>query len=501
MTRPVGDPDRGLKPLSHPENHPRHRRLRTHAKAREGLRPGGSGGPAQRGAQPPLGGPAPRGAKPRRCLRLRLADFHDATAGQSPAPSAGRYKHAEPLGHPLFGLRGPVLVEAVRRLPQVLQHMDDVENDGELGAHLGRRPAYARDLVLVSVDENHPTPLVVGVATQGLPEGLVDDLLHLLLQARPYPLVRRPRARLLRRRIAHGTQIVHDVVRLSWERRDVVHGRDLGHALAVLFLPFRQPLVRPTRVALLLLGRLARGGTQVPLAHHHAGTIEGEYEQQSHCGLRRLDVVHQRARIELVEIDRGPHRQLFHLALLHRRSGRLADGGHHFVERPARRFLGHAPTHPERVELRREIQRCVQRKERAGAVRLIRPPLRFYRSHERQEPPAQPPPRRALGPIGPRHRLDPRLRGGAKIQVPLQHSPLNLTAIPHEILLQLLVRHGQRFGRLEMHDHLVERLPGLRKSCDGDGLLVRCAHRGLGSRMVIGISYVARASLLCHPYV
>ncbi|MBX3262248.1 MAG: hypothetical protein KF782_21355 [Labilithrix sp.] len=73
---------------------------------------------------------------------------------------------------PVLGLFGTVGMERVRGLPEVLEDMDQVGDDRDLGANLPRHPSHEAKLVLVSVDEDDPTALALGIASKGLVEGV-----------------------------------------------------------------------------------------------------------------------------------------------------------------------------------------------------------------------------------------------------------------------------------------------------------------------------------------
>ena len=75
-------------------------------------------------------------------------------------------------GHPVFHRRVAGRVEAPGRLPQVFQHVDEVDHDDQV---MPRAAAWAwirLDLVVVAVDQGDPGPQVTGVAALGLVEDL-----------------------------------------------------------------------------------------------------------------------------------------------------------------------------------------------------------------------------------------------------------------------------------------------------------------------------------------
>src|SRR3990172_10222717 len=65
----------------------------------------------------------------------------------------------QPLGHPRFGLRRPLGMEDVRGLPEVLQDVDQVEDDGDRHAEPLRGGPHAAHLIDLAIDEP-PPPLL-----------------------------------------------------------------------------------------------------------------------------------------------------------------------------------------------------------------------------------------------------------------------------------------------------------------------------------------------------
>jgi hypothetical protein len=78
---------------------------------------------------------------------------------------------------PRLGLGRPVLVKGIGRAPQVFEHVYDVEHDRDRGAHLARRALDPPELVALPADEHYPPAPMVGVATMGLGDRIVDHAL------------------------------------------------------------------------------------------------------------------------------------------------------------------------------------------------------------------------------------------------------------------------------------------------------------------------------------
>ena len=92
---------------------------------------------------------------------------------------------------PLFQFVAALDGHRVARLPQVSEHMKEVEHDGQLHPVVRGQFCEEAQLRLVAVDHGNPGPGTLPVATDGFAERLLQDLPWLLLQARPHPLVLR----------------------------------------------------------------------------------------------------------------------------------------------------------------------------------------------------------------------------------------------------------------------------------------------------------------------
>jgi hypothetical protein len=60
----------------------------------------------------------------------------------------------------------------MRGLPEILEHVDDIENYRDLDTCLLRGALDERELVLVAVDQHHPAPKPLRIATQAFGERL-----------------------------------------------------------------------------------------------------------------------------------------------------------------------------------------------------------------------------------------------------------------------------------------------------------------------------------------
>jgi hypothetical protein len=128
---------------------------------------------------------------------------------------------------PLLGVGCSLVVEAVRRGPQVLDNVDHIEDDRHLDPASGGGLLDQLELGLVAVDQDHPRLVVLRVAPLGLVEHLLDDRGRGLLNARPDALVLGPGA-------GHGAsqgvaavavEVADDVLGRPVERGDGVNGR------------------------------------------------------------------------------------------------------------------------------------------------------------------------------------------------------------------------------------------------------------------------------------
>jgi len=72
-------------------------------------------------------------------------------------------------------------MEAPRRLPDVFQHVDEVDHDVDGDAAVGCLGADQVKLVLGPVDQDHPCPLVLRVTGFGLAERGGDHLGRIVL--------------------------------------------------------------------------------------------------------------------------------------------------------------------------------------------------------------------------------------------------------------------------------------------------------------------------------
>jgi hypothetical protein len=316
-------------------------------------------------------------------------------------------------------------VEAVCDPPEVFEHVDQVEDDRALHPGLLHRPLHQPKLVAVAVDKDHPAAPALRVAPKPLLERLVDHLLRVRFEARPDALVDGARAPPLHG--ARASEVVQDVHRRAHPRRDRVHGRHLRHALAVAFLPRRQP-----RLELVLrpLGRPLGALAQVRVPHDHALAVEAEHEQRrgllGHCGARR---------VEGREILRRPYRQILDLALRHRDAEdlrRLLDDA---VERNLARLLGDQASYAERVQVDGEVECGVSRKQRLHAMRLVGPAPDLDQADDREQAARPPPMRGPAHTVGATH-LDHALARRAEIEVRLQRPPLDLAPLLPNVTLQ-----------------------------------------------------------------
>ena len=142
-------------------------------------------------------------------------------------------------------------MEGVRGLPQVFEHVDQIDHDGDGDAELARGLLRELELIAVAVDEHAPRALEVRVASPRLLEGVANDGGGGLGDARPHALVAGARATPIALGIAldiaHALQIGEHVDGRVQMRRHRVDRGHLRHALAVVLLALGQPRVQSTR--------------------------------------------------------------------------------------------------------------------------------------------------------------------------------------------------------------------------------------------------------------
>ena len=254
----------------------------------------------------------------------------------------------------------------MRRLPDVLDHVDDVEDHRDVHAAGGGGLFYQDELRLGAIDERHPVLDVLGVPALGFQRRLGDHIQRLPLDARPDPFGHRagphrpgsglgpgPGRRLWRH------QALQELLGAAHEWRRRVDGGHRRHALGVLLLSRLQ--TREQRQMLpvppALLRGLARRLAQVVAMQHHTLAVEGEHDDRplgrrpAPLGLTRL--------VEGVEVGSPASHQLFRLTLGYLGGGTAGQLEQRFVERTRGDRDGHPAAHLERVTLRRQVQRRV----------------------------------------------------------------------------------------------------------------------------------------------
>ena len=223
---------------------------------------------------------------------------------------------------PALQLGAPLAMEHVRRLPDVLDHVDDVEYHSDVHAVGGGARFHQVELRLGAVDEHDPALDVLGVLVLGFQRRLGDDLPGLAFEARPDPFGHRagPHGRGLGPGLGYRLswhQALQELLRTPHQRRGRVDGGHRRHALGVLLLPRLQALERGERLPLLptLLGRPPRRLTQIVAMQHHALAVEGEHDDRPLGG--RLALRRTARLVEGVEVLGRASHQLFRLTLGH----------------------------------------------------------------------------------------------------------------------------------------------------------------------------------------
>ena len=166
-----------------------------------------------------------------------------------------------------------------------------------------------------------------------------------------------------------------------------------------------------------LLGRLARRLAQILAMQHDALAVEGEHDNRP-LGWR-LALLRTACLVEGVEVLSRANHQLFRLTLGHLCSGAARQIEQGFVKRPRSGRLGHPAAHLERVTLRRQVERGVERMQTVVTGARVAQALNLHRAEGRLQVALVHAPLRALDSVGPRDRTG-GLPRAALIEVPLQ---------------------------------------------------------------------------------
>jgi hypothetical protein len=258
--------------------------------------------------------------------------------------------------------------------------------------------------MVVPVDERDPGASVLGVPALRLVEDAADDRRGIVHDAGHQPLVGCHRS-------GHGLAAFllgrgQDVGGRARGRGDVVDRADLGHALAVAFLPLGQP-GRELRAG--LGGRGGRRRPQRVGTHHDALAVAGEHEHVTGRVGRRLP-----AGVERVEVGGGSLGELLHLPFADLLSRPPLDRLDRAVERAAGGLDRREPAQPVGVPLVGKVEHPVGRVQ----VRLPACPVGDPGHPDLPEHRREPPRVAGLGaavahPLGVDDRRDPRLPCGA----------------------------------------------------------------------------------------
>ena len=206
----------------------------------------------------------------------------------------------------------------MRRLPDVLRHVDDVEYHRDVHAVRGGARFHEVELRLGAIDERDPVLDVLGVLALRFQRRFRDHLHRLPFEARPDPYGHRAGPRdpgLGPRRSRH--QALQKLLRAPLERCDRVDRGHRRHALRVLLLARLEALEPGELLPVLtaLLGRLARRRAQVLAMQHHALAVEGEHDNRPLGG--RLAILRTARLVEGVEVLSRANHQLLRLTLGH----------------------------------------------------------------------------------------------------------------------------------------------------------------------------------------
>ena len=155
----------------------------------------------------------------------------------------------------------------------------------------------------------------------------------------------------------------------------------------MLLLAQLQALERGERLAVLpaLLGRPPRRLPQSVAMQHHALAVEGEHDNRPFG--RQLTLGRAARLVEGVEVLGRASHQLFRLTLGHFGPGMARQLEQRFVIGPRGGRFGHPTAHLERVTLRRQIQRRIERMETLVTPRPVAHPLDIHRAEGRLQAP------------------------------------------------------------------------------------------------------------------
>ena len=150
---------------------------------------------------------------------------------------------------------------------------------------------------------------------------------------------------------------------------------------------------------------------------HHALAVEGEHDNRPLGG--RLALRRTARLVEGVEVLGRASRQLFRLTLGHFGPGTARQIAQRFVERPRGGRHGHPPAHLQRVTLRRQVQRRIERMQTAVTGTRVAHALDLHRAEGRLDVAFVHAPLGALDTVGPLDRTG-GLPRTALIEVPPQ---------------------------------------------------------------------------------
>ncbi len=264
---------------------------------------------------------------------------------------------------PFLGGGLAFLEEGPGGLPCVFKHVDEIDHDRHGDAPAGGLGGDSLDLGVVPVDQDRPFPRVAGVAALRLVKRGGDDGGYVIGDRGGQPLA--PRLRLPRLLLAlrlAGLRLLlppflrgraDDVLGGARDGGGVVDAGQLGHPLAAVLLPRRQP---GRELALRGCRGLRGGRAQRPGQHHDALPVEGQ--DQRPAVRRRLDHPLQVKRLHVRGAAAG---QLFRLAFPDLHAGRAGDRGGRCLVRAARGLDGGELPEPVGVLFLRQVQRRVQR--------------------------------------------------------------------------------------------------------------------------------------------
>jgi hypothetical protein len=298
--------------------------------------------------------------------------------GGDPGAVSGQYR--ERLDRdPVLGGRISGGVQGPRGLLQILKDVHEVDEDAGRDAAAGGLGADQVELVLGTVHEDHPRPLVARVAGSGLAERGGDHVRGVVPDRPGQPFGCRFGPGPQRATAVPAAGRGDDVVRAARGRLGVVDADQGGHPLAVRFLSGGQPGPHPA-----LPGGGFGGGRAQRFGPHRDPLGVGGDHQQRRGGARHRDA----GGVERGDIGRGVHHRLLGLPFADHRAAAAGDRGVRGLERAAGGLHRGQPGQGVGRTAGRQRQRGIGRVEVARPGAAPGTPGHLHRAEQRGQQPA-----------------------------------------------------------------------------------------------------------------